>query len=290
MKKFAIVLATLFAACVCASAQNVYEKPEFHPKSPAVPARAMFAGQKVDLTDPDRYERMDRELMTFTYMHSTSSLMLKRAPKYFPIVEPILRQYGIPDDLKYLMVIESNLDPKALSSAGAAGLWQFTKATAKEYGLEIREGVDERYNIEKETIAACKFLKKAYARFGDWMTVAASYNAGQGGIAKRIEQQHQSCGLDLWTPEETARYMYRLLAVKMMFESPADFGFRISDSEKYQYREPKDVVTVGTSIESLVDFAEEYGTTYAKLKAANLWLRDIRLDNPSGKNYNIIIP
>lgn len=290
MKKITIFLAALLAACVCASAQNVYEEPEFHPKAPAVPTKAVFAGQKVDLTDPDRYERMDRELMTFTYMHSTSSLMLKRAPKYFPIVEPILRQYGIPDDLKYLMVIESNLDPKALSTAGAAGLWQFTKATAKEYGLEIREGVDERYNIEKETIAACKFLKKAYAKFGDWMTVAASYNAGQGGIAKRIEQQHQSCGLDLWTPEETARYMYRLLAVKMMFESPADFGFRISDSEKYPYREPKDVVTVGTSIESLVDFAEEYGTTYAKLKAANLWLRDIKLDNPAGKNYQIIIP
>lgn len=290
MKRTASVLAILFAACVCASAQTVYEEPEFHPKAPAVPAKVMFAGQRIDLTDPDRYERMDRELMTFTYMHSTSMLMLKRASKYFPIVEPILRQYGIPDDLKYLMVIESNLDPKALSTAGAAGLWQFTKATAKEYGLEIRDGVDERYNIRKETVAACKFLKEAYAKFGDWMTVAASYNAGQGGIANRIEQQHQSCGLDLWTPEETARYMYRLLAVKMMFEHPADFGFRIAESEKYPYREPRDVVTVGTSIASLVDFAEEYGTTYAKLKAANLWLRGIRLDNPAGKNYEIIIP
>ncbi len=284
------MLATLVAACVCASAQTVYEEAEYHPKAPAVPSRAVFAGQKIDLGDPDRYERMDRELMTFTYMHSTSMLMLKRASKYFPIVEPILKQYGIPDDLKYLMVIESNLDPKALSTAGAAGLWQFTKATAKEYGLEIRDGVDERYNIRKETVAACKFLKKAYAKFGDWMTVAASYNAGQGGIAKRIEQQHQSCGLDLWTPEETARYMYRLLAVKMMFESPESFGFRVSESERYPYREPRDVVTVGTSIESLVDFAEEYGTTYAKLKAANLWLRDVRLDNPAGKNYEIIIP
>ena len=290
MKITASVLAILFAACVCASAQTVYEEPEFHLKAPAVPAKVMFAGQRIDLTDPDRYERMDRELITFTYMHSTSMLMLKRASKYFPIVEPILRQYGIPDDLKYLMVIESNLDPKALSTAGAAGLWQFTKATAKEYGLEIRDGVDERYNIRKETVAACKFLKKAYAKFGDWMTVAASYNAGQGGIANRIEQQHQSCGLDLWTPEETARYMYRLLAVKMMFEHPADFGFRIAESEKYPYREPRDVVTVGTSIASLVDFAEEYGTTYAKLKAANLWLRGIRLDNPAGKNYEIIIP
>ena len=290
MKKIFIAVAILVLSSICSGAQTVFEEPQYHPQAPAVPTKVIFAGQKIDLSDPDRYEHMDRELMTFTYMHTTSMLMLKRAPKYFPIVERILKQYGIPEDLKYMMVIESNLEPKALSSAGAAGLWQFTKATAKEYGLEIRDGVDERYNIEKETIAACKFLKKAYERFGDWMTVAASYNAGQGGIANRIEQQHQSCGLDLWTPEETARYMYRLLAAKMLFESPGSFGFLIADSDKYQYRTPSAVLTVTTSIPSLVDYAEEHGTTYAKLKAANLWLRDVKLDNPSSKSYSIIIP
>lgn len=291
MKRLLLVIAIMVASVSMASAQIFMgDQSQMHPKSPSVPSSVEFAGQDIDLTDPDRYERMDRELMTFTYMHTTTSLMLKRAPKYFPIIEPILKQYGLPDDLKYLMVIESNLDPKAVSSAGAAGLWQFTKATAKEYGLEIRDGVDERFNIEKETVAACKFLKKAYARFGDWMTVAASYNAGQGGIAKRVEQQHQSCALDLWTVEETARYMYRILAAKMLFEAPEEFGFNISVMEKYKYRKPFEVVTVNTSIESLVTFAEDHGTTYAKLKSANLWLRDDKLDNPSAKEYKIVIP
>lgn len=291
MKRLFLLIAVLAASLQMSQAQSLMnESYVMHPKSPAVPVAVTFAGQRVDLSDPDRYERMDRELMTFTYMHTTSTLMLKRAPKYFPIIEPILKQYGIPDDLKYMMVIESNLEPKSVSSAGAAGLWQFTKATAKEYGLEIRDGVDERFNIEKETVAACKFLKKAYAKFGDWMTVAASYNAGQGGIARRIEQQHQSCALDLWTVEETARYMYRILAAKMMFEAPEQFGFDVPEAEKYKYRQPSEVVTVTTSISSLVTFAEEHGTTYAKLKAANLWLRDDKLDNPSGTSYRIIIP
>lgn len=257
---------------------------------PKVPTIVRFADQVVHIDTQDRYERMDRELIAFSYMHSTSLLMLKRSGRYFPMIEPILKANGIPEDLKYLMVIESNLDPKALSSAGAAGLWQFTKTTAKEYGLEIREGVDERYNIEKETIAACKYLKKAYAKYGDWMTVAASYNAGQGGISKRLEEQKQDSALDLWLVEETARYMYRLLACKMLFEDPAAFGFDVPESEKYPYIEPIRTVEVSSPIESLVDFADKYGVTYAQLKAANLWLRGTKLDNKDGKTYKITIP
>lgn len=257
---------------------------------PRVPLSVEFAGQTVDISTEDRYERMDRELIAFSYMHSTSLLMLRRSGRYFPIIEPILKANGIPDDLKYLMVIESNLDPKALSSAGAAGLWQFTKTTAKEYGLEIREGVDERYNIEKETVAACKYLKKAYAKYGDWMTVAASYNAGQGGISKRLEEQRQSSALDLWLVEETARYMYRLLACKMLFEAPSAFGFEVSESDKYPYIEPIRTVEVSSTIENLVDFADKYGVSYAQLKAANLWLRGTKLDNKDGKTYKITIP
>lgn len=257
---------------------------------PKVPTIVRFADQVVHIDTQDRYERMDRELIAFSYMHSTSLLMLKRSSRYFPMIEPILKANGIPEDLKYLMVIESNLDPKALSSAGAAGLWQFTKTTAKEYGLEIREGVDERYNIEKETIAACKYLKKAYAKYGDWMTVAASYNAGQGGISKRLEEQKQDSALDLWLVEETARYMYRLLACKMLFEDPAAFGFDVPESEKYPYIEPIRTVEVSSPIESLVDFADKYGVTYAQLKAANLWLRGTKLDNKDGKTYKITIP
>lgn len=258
---------------------------------PQVPKYITFAGQTIVFDSADRYEKMDRELLTFSYMHSTSTLMLKRAGKIFPIIEPILREQGIPDDLKYLMVIESNLDPSAVSTAGAAGLWQFMKATAKEYGLEIRDGiVDERYNIEKETVAACKFLKKAYEKYGDWITVAASYNAGQGGISQRLSDQRQVSALELWLPSETARYMYRILAAKMMFENPVSFGFNVAPSDRYPYVEPREVVQVSESISSLVSFAEAHGTSYARVKAANLWLRGTKLDNPSRKTYHIIIP
>ena len=259
-------------------------------QTPQVPMSVRFAGQTIMLDTEDRYERMDRELIAFSFMHSSSTLMLKRSGRYFPMIEPILKANGIPDDLKYLMVIESNLDPKALSSAGAAGLWQFTKATAKDYGLEIRDGVDERYNIEKETQAACRFLKRAYEKYGDWMTVAACYNAGPGGINKRLEEQRQDSAMDLWLVEETARYMYRILACKMMFENPSAFGFEMTEKDKYPYIEPIRTVDVSTPISDLVDFAEKYGVTYAELKAANLWLRGSRLDNKEGKTYTITIP
>jgi len=150
--------------------------------------------------------------------------------------------------------------------------------------------VDERYNIEKETVAACKFLKDAYRKYGDWMTVAASYNAGQGGISKRRENQKQTSALELWLPEETARYMFRLLAVKMFFENPAAFGFNVPMAERYPYIEPKDVLTVNYPVPSLVDFAIEHGTTYARLKEANLWLRDEKLTNKGNKTYKVVIP
>jgi hypothetical protein len=267
-----------------------YSSEDLHFRSPAVPKYSVFAGDTIRFNRSDLYERMDRELIAFTYSHSNSLLMLKRSERYFQQVEPLLKLYGIPDDLKYLMAIESSLDPKALSVAGAAGLWQFTKATAQTYGLEVSPEVDERYNIEKETVAACKFLKDAYRKYGDWMTVAASYNAGQGGISCRREAQKQTSALELWLPEETARYMFRLLAVKMFFENPAAFGFNVPVSERYPYREPKDVLTVNYPIPSLVDFALEHGTTYARLKEANLWLRDEKLTNKGNKTYKVIIP
>ena len=216
--------------------------------------------------------------------------MLKKSDRYFRMVEPILKQYGIPDDLKYLMAIESNLNPKAYSSAGAAGLWQFTKTTGKEYGLVIDAEVDERYNIEKETIAACKYLRRAYEKYGDWMTVAASYNAGQAGISRRLTDQRQKSAMDLWLVEETSRYMFRVLSAKMFFENPSAFGFNVKDFEKYPCYSPKEVVTVSGAIASLVDFAEEHGVTYYQLKEANLWLRDNKLLNKAGHTYKIIIP
>ena len=265
--------------------------PDKHPQAPSVPKMIVFAGDTIRFDRQDIYERMDRELISFTYMHTNSTLMLKRSKRIFAKVVPILRANGVPEDLKYLMAIESNFDPKALSSAGAAGLWQFTKSTAKEYGLEVSSEVDERYHIEKETVAACKYLLKAYDKYGDWMTVAASYNGGQNGISKRIENQRQRKAMDLWLVEETSRYMFRILAAKMFFEDPTSFGFYVREKDKYPVEpKPKEPVSVSGPIGDLVDFAEEHGIRYATLKGANLWLRDSKLTNKAGKTYEIVIP
>ena len=265
--------------------------PDKHPQAPSVPKMIVFAGDTIRFDRQDIYERMDRELISFTYMHTNSTLMLKRSKRIFAKVVPILHANGVPEDLKYLMAIESNFDPKALSSAGAAGLWQFTKSTAKEYGLEVSSEVDERYHIEKETVAACKYLLKAYDKYGDWMTVAASYNGGQNGISKRIENQRQRKAMDLWLVEETSRYMFRILAAKMFFEDPTSFGFYVREKDKYPVEpKPKETVSVSGPIENLVDFAEEHGIRYATLKGANLWLRDSKLTNKAGKTYEIVIP
>lgn len=270
--------AVLLSACACAQ------------PSPRVPSSITFAGQEVDLTKQDRYERMDRELMSFSFAHSTTMLALKKQGKYFPVIEPILKQYGIPDDLKYLAVVETNLEPTLISPAGAAGIWQFLPATAKQYGLEVRDDVDQRFNVELQTHAACKYLKAAFAKYGDWMTVAASYNAGMGGISRKLEEQCQKTALDLWLSTETSRYMFRLLAAKMLFEDPSAFGFSIVPEDYYRPIAIDEVVTVEDEIPSLIDFALEHGCTYADLKRANPWLRDSKMTNPKNNKYYIAIP
>lgn len=283
--------ALLFVSfCLPLPAQSIYEPEEVHKKAPAVPAYVVFAGDTVRFDRQDFYERMDRELISFTYMHTNTTLMLKRSARYFAIVEPILEREGIPDDFKYLMAIESNLDPKALSPAGAAGIWQVVKSTAQAHGLEVNSEVDERYNVEKETVVACEYFREAYEKFGDWITVAASYNAGQNGIQRRLESQRQDTALELWMMEETSRYIFRLLAAKMLFADPAAFGFDVKPSDMYPYLPPRTTVTVSGPIPSLVDFAEEHGVTYAALKQANLWLRSDKLTNKAGRTYSVAIP
>lgn len=287
-----LVCAAMFLGALCqpVDALSLYESEEIHKKAPAVPAYSVFAGDTVRFDRQDFYERMDRELISFTYMHTNTTLMLKRSARYFAIVEPILKREGIPDDFKYLMAIESNLDPKALSAAGAAGIWQVVKSTALAHGLVVDSEVDERYNVEKETVVACEYFREAYEKFGDWITVAASYNAGQNGIQRRLESQRQDTALELWMMEETSRYIFRLLAVKMLFADPAAFGFDIKPSDMYPYVPPRTTVTVSGPIPNLVDFAEEHGVTYAALKQANLWLRSDKLTNKSGRTYSIAIP
>ena len=257
--------------------------------TPEVPQSVTFCGQRIDLTRFDRYERMDRELLAFTYMHSTSIQMIKKANRYFPIVEPILKKNGIPDDFKYLMVIESNLNPNARSSAGAAGLWQFMKTTGREYGLEVNDNIDERYQVEKATAAACQYLKDAYEKYQDWVAVAASYNAGQARISSQLEKQYVKDALDLHLVEETARYVYRIIAAKIMFQDPTRFGFELKASQLYQpipYRE----IVIDFEISNLAEWALKHGTTYSMLKIMNPWLRQDFLQNKSRRTYILQIP
>lgn len=259
-------------------------------RPPQVPEFIVFAGDTIRFDRVDLYERMDRELIAFTYGHTNSLLMLKRAGRIFPQIEPILAAQGVPDDLKYLMAIESNLSETAVSVAGAAGLWQFMREVGREFGLEVAATVDERYHVKKETVAACTYLKRAYAKFGDWMTVAASYNGGMNGVTRRLSSQRQKRALDLHMVEETSRYMFRILVAKMLFENPEAFGFHLEDEDYYPVLPPKETVTVSGPIENFTDFAEEHGTTYFFLKEANLWLRSDKLTNKAAKTYKVIIP
>lgn len=283
---------TFLLSCLFIST-GLFSQVRYSPNAtrlPRVPQYLVFAGDTVFFDRPDMRERLDRELIAFTYSHSISILMLKRSTRYFPQVEPILRAQGLPDDLKYLMVIESNLEPQSLSSASAAGLWQFTPSTAKAYGLEVNSNIDERYNTDKATEAACRYLKDAYEKYGDWLTVAASYNAGQNGISAKLDQQHVTRAVDLWLANETSRYMFRLLVVKMMFENPAMFGFHLSEDDYYPYIPAKDTVYVTESVPDLVKFAEDHGVSYARLKESNLWLRESRLNDSSHRTYKVLIP
>ena len=287
---FSCLLALVLASPTPLSAQTYYGNQSLQFQAPRVPESVRFAGTTYRFDRPDLYERMDREFIAFSYAHTNAILMLKRADRLFAQVVPILKKNGVLEDLKYLMAIECNLDPTSVSVAGAKGPWQFMKAAARENGLEVGDEVDERYHIQKSTEAACKYLKAAYAKYGDWITVAASYNAGQGGISQRIDVQRQKSAMNLALPAETSRYIFRLLTAKYFFEHPEEFGFHVKPEECYPYVAPKETVTVKGPIESLTDFAEEHGTTYFLLKEANLWLRGDKLTNKNGKTYQIVIP
>jgi len=254
-----------------------------------VPESMTFAGEKITFDRYDKRERMDRELNSFTYFHSTTMLLFKRANRIFPIIEPILKKQGLPDDLKYLAVIESSLDYRAVSPARAAGLWQFMQSTGKQYGLEITSEVDERYHIEKSTAAASRYLRSAYRKYGSWSGAALSYNGGQGRITTEMNKQRAADALDLWLVEETTRYYYRMLAIKLIFENPQQYGFVIKPDHLYKPMEFREV-SVNSSITDLVAFAKQNNVTYAQLKDFNSWLRSTKLSNSSGKSYTILIP
>jgi membrane-bound lytic murein transglycosylase D len=248
-----------------------------------------FAGETVPLQYFDVWESLERELLVNSFFHSQTIRFIKLAPRYFSIIEPILKEKGIPDDFKYLSVAEGNLDPKSVSPAGAVGMWQFLKVTAIEYGLEVNNEVDERYNIEKSTYAACEYLKSAYFKFGSWTMVAAAYNSGRVNVVRQIEKQKAKSYYDLLLGEETERYVFRILALKMVLENPENFGFNIQPGKKYPIIPTKNV-EVKAPIDNLTNFAVAHGTNYKLLKMFNPWLREATLTNKTGKTYVIKIP
>ncbi|MFC4740590.1 lytic transglycosylase domain-containing protein [Flavobacterium ponti] len=258
--------------------------------SPTVPypSEMNFAGEMVPTSDNDVSERLDREMVTNINYHSNTTLVIKRANKVFPIIEPILKRNGIPDDFKYLAVIESSL-VNAVSPAGARGIWQFMPTTAKEYGMEVSSEVDERYHLEKSTEAACKYLNDAFKRFGNWTLVAASYNGGMAGINRVLEAQQVSSYYDALFYEETGRYVFRILALKEIMKNSPKYGFDIPINELY-INVPTEKLIIENTIEDLALFAKEHETNYKTLKVLNPWLRDKKLTVSSGKTYEIEIP
>lgn len=258
-------------------------------RSVEIPSYATFAGEKVPLDRFDVREALDRELIVNSYFHSQTIRLIKLAPRYFKIIEPILEEEGIPEDFKYLAVAESGLDPRAVSYAGAVGFWQFLRGTARDYGLEINGEIDERYHVEKSTYAACDYLKDAYEKFGNWTMVAAAYNAGMRGVERQTERQKSHDYYDLLFVEETQRYVFRIIALKLVLERPERYNFIIGDEEKYPIIQTKEVVIQGP-VKDFADFAHDYGINYKLLKDFNPWLRENYLTNSAGKTYAIKIP
>ncbi len=257
-----------------------------HTYLPTLPDSADFCGEKAPLHRADVREALDREMLTNTFWHTNTILVLKRATRYFPLIEPILAEFDVPDDFKYLAVAESSLMPTVKSPAGAVGFWQIMEATGKELGMEINSEVDERYDVEKSTRAACIFLRKSYEKFGSWTLVAAAYNGGQRRVESNCTTQKQSSYYDVLWSEETSRYVFRILAFKEIMQSPEKYGYFLTDSDLY----PADDVrtdTICTSISDLAQYAIDRGTTYKTLKRLNPWLRQNSLTNAKGKTYLI---
>lgn len=257
-------------------------------KALKIPSDLTFAGEKVPTELYDIKERMDRELLVNTYWQSNGLLLIKKAHKYFPLIEPMLKKYGIPDDFKYLAVAESGLENNS-SPAGAAGFWQFLKSSAKEYGLEVNQNVDERYNLEKATRIAAEYLKKSKERFGTWTLAAAAYNAGNARIAKNLKRQQVDNYYDLLLNNETARYVFRIVALKEVLSYPKKYGFEFDEEDLYKLPNTQ-IVEVDTVITNIASFAKIFNTNYKELKLHNAWLRENKLNNKSRKLYQIKIP
>lgn len=256
--------------------------------SPSFPDEIYFAGERVPTENFEVYERIDREMLVNTYWHSSTILAMKRANRWFPVIEPILKRYNVPDDFKYLAVAESNLD-NVVSPAGATGYWQFMKAAAERYGLEVTSEIDERYQVEKSTEAACKYLLESYQKFGNWTMAAASYNMGVSGVDNQVERQKANSYYNLVLGTETSRYIARIVSLKLIMQDPQNYGFDIKDSDLYPPLKTYEVELPGSVID-FADWAAAREINYKILKMYNPWLRDVKLTNRSGKIYKIQMP
>jgi membrane-bound lytic murein transglycosylase D len=247
-----------------------------------------FSGEEIPTHSPEIWERIDKELLKNTYWQSNTMLFFKKANKYFPIIEPILKKNNIPDDFKYLALIESGLD-NVVSPAGAAGFWQIMKGTAREHGLEVNSAIDERYNLEKSTEVACTYLQDAYNKFGSWTMAAASYNMGKNGVRRRIAKQETNNYYNLHLNSETGRYVFRIIAVKEIMQNPKKYGFMFREKDLYAMPAYK-TVEVDSTIVNLNDFAQSQGINYKLLKQFNPWLRSSSLPDKSRRKYRLKIP
>ncbi|MCU0423334.1 MAG: lytic transglycosylase domain-containing protein [Bacteroidia bacterium] len=295
LKGFAVGLLTallsllfLFAVQTDESKQQQEFETYYKVYSVSMPDRLVFAGEPLPILDFDIQERLDRELLTNIYWQSQTILLIKRTARYFPVIEPILAKNGIPDDFKYLALAESGLQ-HVVSPAGATGFWQLLDNTARNYGLEINNEVDERYHLEKSTQAACDYFKEAYQVFKNWSLVAASYNMGIEGVRKQVAHQRVNSYYDLFLNTETSRYVFRILALKEICSTPKKYGFNIISNHLYKPIQ-RTTMKLSTSYVDLINLCNEIGITYKNLKLYNPWLRQRSLNIPSGKSYILDLP
>jgi hypothetical protein len=264
-------------------------RPQYKWYAPLLPANLDFCGEVVPLGKQDVREKLDRELLSNAYLHGSQLYILKLTGRYFPAIEERLKANGVPDDFKYVCIAESALNQNALSGVGAASFWQFMKDTGPRYGLEITDEVDERFNVSKATDAACNYFKEAFAKFGTWTAAAASYNCGQSGYGNQSDFQQATNYYDLIFPDETNRYVYRILALKYIISHPKNFGLMLDASEEYKPLKSR-IVEVDKTIDDLAIFAKANNSTYKMLKIYNPWLRAHKLTVKPGKKYQIAFP
>ncbi len=289
-----ILLSTGFVFTLLVSAGNQQQEiTDYEESGPvavswAIPEGVTFAGEEMPLQNFDTRESLDRELNATAYRHGSTLLTIKRAGRYFPEIENILKEYGVPDDFKYLACAESDLS-NAISPAGATGYWQIMEATGKESGMIINREVDERYDLDKSTRFACKYFLKAYEKYGSWTMAAASYNNGLSGLSEQVDIQKETNYYDLLLNEETARYIFRIAALKLIMTEPSKYGFNVGPGDLYRpvpYREVK----VDTAVTSFEQFARQFNTNYKILKFLNPWLRKPFLTNSERREYTIRVP